>query len=494
MKRAIAAAFLALSAASVGICQSPQYETGDPAELRGLKKVFVTPGLDRGSQQKLKETITKKLRHIEFVLVPTDAELWLSLMLVPRVSRSRVPPNPNDPMRTHTETSDLVYEGIGRIFRVQSNQPPKLLQTFKGRSSDRKSLSAKFARDFINIYEAVNPDFKPAPTAEPVSRVEMPAAEQITKPAPIAADDAAGSDVEVLRVNTDLVSINVSILDRGSRYVSTLTRDAFSVFDQGTRQELSFFASVDEPFTVALLIDTSRSVTFKLRDIVNAANAFVDQLRPDDRLFVLTFDGGIREVVKTTRSEDVRGRGLSIEPVDASETLLYDAVSFALKERLNRIRGRKAIVILSDGVSSERAATFKSSIRDAEEAGALIYPIQFDTFSDATAPYKGPSAARTLNLYKLLYQKASTYLDELAEKTGGRRYRAVEVNDFPKAFASIVKELSSQYSLGFYPKPLPRHGDRRRIKVAVNMSNVVVRARRDYVFTTLTATSSSEKK
>jgi Ca-activated chloride channel family protein len=480
MKRTLIAAFFTLCVGTVAVCQSrePPYEKGDAAELRGVTKVFLTP--DRNSQKKIEETIKQRLPHLEFVSNPIDAEVWLSLALAPRFERSRVPPNPNDAVPIHWETSDLSYEAVGRILRIQRNQPPRLINLYKGRGSDRGTLSKNFAKDFVRIYEGANVGFKPALGTQPATRL-VPATKEI---GPSAAEEAASSDVEVLRVNTDLVSINVSVIDRNSRFISTLPKDAFSVYDKGVKQELSFFASIEEPFTVALLIDTSRSVKFKLQDIVNAANAFVEQLRPDDRLMVMTFDSGIREIVKTARSGDVRGQGFTVTFVDGSETLLYDTVSFAVKERLNRIRGRKAIIVLTDGVSSEGGATYKSSIRDAEEAGALVYAIQFDTYNDATEPFKGSSATRMWNLQKLLYRRASSYLEELASKTGGQRYRAGDVSDFPQAFRSIVKDLSSQYSLGFYPRPLPQHGERRRVKVAVNLPNVAVRARRDYIFTT----------
>ncbi len=380
----------------------------------------------------------------------------------------------------------MSYEAVGRILRLRRDAQARLINTYRGKGGDKGTLSKNFAKEFIRIYQGVNVNFRPTPGPQPALPEHATKAEAVGVRKADSGEEhfPATSDVEILRVNTDLVSINVSVIDRASRYVSTLPSDAFSVYDQGVKQELSFFASVDEPFTVALLIDTSRSVKFKLQDIVKAANSFVEELRPDDRLMVFTFDRGIREIVKTTRSEDVRGRGLSVTPVDGSETLLYDAVSFAIKERLNRIRGRKAIIVLTDGVSSEGSATYKTSIREAEEAGALIYPIQFDTYSDAVEPFKGPAASRMLNLTKLLYQRASSYLDELATKTGGRRYRATEVSDFPQAFAAIVKELRGQYSLGFYPRPLPRHGERRRVKVEVKMPNVAVRTRREYIFTT----------
>ena len=119
-----------------------------------------------------------------------------------------------------------------------------------------------------------------------------------------------------------------------------------------------------------------------------------------------------------------------------------------------------------------------------------MYAIQFEPYKEAMKHFMKPSVKATalekkeFQEFKLLHEKGSSYLEELARKTGGRSFKADVVKDFSEAFATIVKELSSQYSLGYYPQPLPKHGERRRIKVAVDLPNVGVRTRGDYIFTT----------
>ncbi|HKG14096.1 MAG TPA: VWA domain-containing protein, partial [Pyrinomonadaceae bacterium] len=191
--------------------------------------------------------------------------------------------------------------------------------------------------------------------------------------------EEVGED-EVVRVNTSLVTIPVSVLDRDGRFISGLRKEDFRIFEDGGEQQVSYFATTEEPFTVALVIDTSGSTRFKLEDIQDAAIAFLDQLRPDDKVVVISFDESVRVL-----SDATSDRGLLRNAVRRTRTgggtRLYDAVDLAIQQQLSRARGRKAIVLFTDGVdTASKNASFESTLGEAEELDALIYPIQYDTY------------------------------------------------------------------------------------------------------------------
>jgi Ca-activated chloride channel homolog len=201
------------------------------------------------------------------------------------------------------------------------------------------------------------------------------------------------SEGDIVRVNTTLVSIPVSVVDRDGKYIPNLRKEDFRVWEDGVEQQVAYFASTEKPFTVALVIDTSGSVRERLREIQDAAMSFVNDLRPNDRVMVVSFDDKIRFITSDPTSDRYAIRG-AIQQVQAgSGTRLYDAVDQVIN-RLNRIEGRKAIVLFTDGVdTTSKHETYESTVSEAEELDALIYPIEFDTFQD-TAGWPGSGRSR----------------------------------------------------------------------------------------------------
>lgn len=194
---------------------------------------------------------------------------------------------------------------------------------------------------------------------------------------------------EVVRVNTTLVTLPVSVMDRDGKYVPSITQDEFRIYEDGVEQKVAYFATVEKPFTVALVIDNSTSTRFKLEEIQDAAIAFVDQLRADDRVMVVAFTDKVSVLAEPT-SDRRRLRDAIRRTRNDGNTSLYDAVDFVIHQRFNRIEGRKAIVLFTDGVdTSSRHASYESNVRDAEELDALVYPIEYDTYEDTNAPDPG---------------------------------------------------------------------------------------------------------
>jgi Ca-activated chloride channel family protein len=190
------------------------------------------------------------------------------------------------------------------------------------------------------------------------------------------------SEGDIVRVNTTLVSLPVSVTDRDGKYIPNLRKEDFRIWEDGVEQRVAYFASTEKPFTVALVIDTSGSVRERLQEIQDAAMAFVNQLRSDDRVMVITFDDKIRVLTQATSDRyALRGAIQQVRPGDG--TRLYDAVDQVINQYFRNVEGRKAMVLFTDGVdTSSKRATYESTISEAEELDALIYPIEFDTAQD----------------------------------------------------------------------------------------------------------------
>jgi len=311
---------------------------------------------------------------------------------------------------------------------------------------------------------------------------------------------------DVVRIDTNLVTVPVSVFDRQGRLIPNLQRESFSVFEDGVEQQLKHFEPTEKPFTVALVLDTSGSTVFHLWEIKEAAIAFAKQLRPQDRVLVVTFNDLVMLLTEATSDLKVVTEVIQRGANTGFSTRLYDAVALVINERLNKIEGRKAIVLFTDGVDTRSyLATYQSTLREAEELDALIYAIQYDT-TDFVAATQTPSNDVTVltrrtpswpygTTLRIIngptipvpgtttgdYQLADRYLHQLSENTGALLYKANDRAQLATAFSKIAGELRSQYSLGYYPKIAAKSGERHLIKVRVNQPDLAVRARASYV-------------
>lgn len=330
----------------------------------------------------------------------------------------------------------------------------------------------------------------PPPPAAPVLKTVTPT---ITTPAakPVEEKEPEFDENDVVRVSTSLITVPTEVLDRNGRYIGNLKKDDFRIYENGVEQQLAYFASVEQPFTVALLLDVSGSTQSQLQAIRAAANTFIKRLRPNDRLLLVSFDGKINVLTEAVTLTDLRKTKLRLDAINDG-TLLYDTVGFVLNQRLASLPGRKAIVLMTDGVDNgSKKASLRQNLRDADEANVIIYTVQYNTLPQLPerlsqiANLKAREHVRTKMIRD--YSVGSTYLESLAEKTGGRIYRADDLADVPQAFTAITDELGRQYSLGYYPKGQAQPGEKRDIRVKTKVPNLVVRARESYVATAANA-------
>jgi len=356
-------------------------------------------------------------------------------------------------------------------------------------------------------------------TDQPVLRGAYPNSQKPTDSK--TAEPSAPQEVEagdIIKVDTTLVTIPVSVMDRDGRYVPNLRKEDFRLWEDGVEQDVAFFSSVDKPFSVVLMLDTSPSTQFRLEDIEEAAISFVNQLRPDDRVMVVSFNGEINVLADFTSDRVKLDRAIRRAHTDDG-TRLYDAVDAVINRELSKVQGRKAIVLFTDGVdTTSRRATYESNLQDAQELDALIYSVQYDTSGDVAGvtfpdpndvfgqilggifgggrrsgggyPRGGGGYPRGGGGYprggargtgRSDYELADQYLREIADSTGGRQYHADSLQNMSLAFAKVAEELRRQYSVGYYPKRPGQPGERRQIKVRANEPNLAVRSRDSYV-------------
>ena len=306
---------------------------------------------------------------------------------------------------------------------------------------------------------------------------------------------------DVIRVDTSLVMVPVTVLDRNGRYVPLLRRENFRVHENGVEQKIAYFATTNAPFSVVLLIDTSGSTQFRLDDIQDAAIKFVDKLKPSDSVMVMAFDDRVQVMCKATTDRNVITKAIRRTRTGGG-TRLYDAVADILTKQLQTVPGRKAVVLFTDGVdTTSYRASYDTTIRLAEESDAPIYVVDYDT-SGSGSIYGGggiplPGGRGTVLGLPLPrpgipgttggatvgdYKRAVKYLHALSDATGGRFYSGDSLFGIAQAFTWIAEELGRQYSLGYYPSTAGKNGERRQIKVKVTEADLVVKARDSYIY------------
>jgi len=316
------------------------------------------------------------------------------------------------------------------------------------------------------------------------------------------------TSLDVIRVDSNLVSVPVIVSDREGRYIPNLTLEKFKLFDNDSEQKISYFDAAAEPLNVALLLDTSRSTEGVLDEIKKGAKSFIKELRPQDRAMIVTFDYEIHRLSGLTDDRKVLEKAIKEAKVGQYVgTTLNDCVSQVANEDFKSVTGRKAIILLSDGDDHGSVLSQDELLKDESESDAMIYSIYYasdfrgfrrrpnhDRFPgpgrfpgrfpggrpfpilppDGAAPQRPGRGRRRDDRYR-----GPEFLRELSEVTSGRYYES-ERTDLEKTFGLIAEELRHQYRLGFYPAELEKDGTVHLLKVKVDSTDVAVRARQQY--------------
>jgi VWFA-related protein len=297
--------------------------------------------------------------------------------------------------------------------------------------------------------------------------------------------ETAPADPETLRIETTLVIVPAMAMDKDGKYLPGLTITDFQVYEDNVKQEISDFGGAETPIHVALVLDVSGSTRFRLEDIQDAAMDFVDQLRPQDHVMVVSFDQQVRVEAEFTNERDKLMRAI-MRTRTGGGTRVQDALDLTLTERLDKIQGRKAIVVFTDGVdTSSRLASWQDVTERVEESDVIVYPVRYNTQTDMTSLFMtspAPPNVRSAASDRIVkdYEHAAQMLKTLAEVSGGRYYAVETIGDTKQAFAKIAEELRRCYWLGYYPANTARDGKYRKISVTVGKPGAVLRARQGY--------------
>ncbi len=279
----------------------------------------------------------------------------------------------------------------------------------------------------------------------------------------------------VISVNVDLVNVLFTVRDRRGGYVKDLRKEDFEILENGRKQEIRQFArDLDTPLVVSILIDTSGSVAQVLPEEQAAARKFLKEvMRPTDKALLASFSSHIAVWQDLTSSLPQLNEALDktadpIDPRKAGEfrarggTLLFDSVSLVAREKLRKQPGRKAMIILTDGLDNGSIATANSASKDAIESDTVIFGIHYE----ADRLQKDSSGLAALR--------------KLTEPTGGRTFHVDDENKLDAIFADIQEEMRSQYAIGFKPPDEVRDGSFRKLEVRSRKSGMKVTTRSGY--------------
>ncbi len=286
--------------------------------------------------------------------------------------------------------------------------------------------------------------------------------------APLTAQDQD----RTFRAGVDIVSLNVTVTDPGSRYIVDLDQKDFSVFEDGVKQDLTFFNRKQQPIALSLLLDSSASMEGRIATLQAAAANFVRRLQPGDLAQIIDFDSRV-EIRQgfTGRQEDLEA---AIRQTAAGgSTSLHNAIYIALKE-LKKIQAktddevrRQALIVFSDGEDTSSLVSFDEVLDLAKRSETAIYTITLQADTPSATQHRG-------------FQEAEFVMKQLALETGGRAFTARRVEDLTGVYGEIANELASQYVLGYTSKNQIRNGAWRRIVVQIARANAIPRTKKGY--------------
>jgi VWFA-related protein len=289
--------------------------------------------------------------------------------------------------------------------------------------------------------------------------------------------------LDTIRIDSDLVNLNLSVVNRKpAPGIPLLDRKDFAVFEDGVPQEISFFASVDTPFDLVLLLDLSASTSNKIGLIRKSAKRFVDAARPSDRIAIFIFTSEIFVVSKFT--SDHKALKKSIDDIEDpfGGTNFWDALRFVLDHVVGQSRvesRRSAVVVMTDGVDNAlpdaegegSATSFEDLLKIIQRSDTIVLPIYLDTEKELNKNGQLTQA----------YTLARQQLGLIAAESGNEVYQARKLKDLEGVYEQVIRDLSTVYSVGYRPVNVVRDGSWRAVSVQlIGHPELAVRTRRGY--------------
>jgi Ca-activated chloride channel family protein len=312
----------------------------------------------------------------------------------------------------------------------------------------------------------------PTPQSGPGRRIAPqlgePPPPPVLKPKPTPTPDPTTAEIsegERLTINTELVTLNVRVIDRNNRPINNIGKDEFRVLEDGVPQSIFSFTEEEVPVIYGLAVDTSGSLRPAFEQVINAAKAIINSNKKGDETFLERFISSdkIETVQDFTSSKDALMDGLDTLYIEGGQTAVIDGVYLAAehvaeyKKGSNDDRRRRALIVVTDG--EDRASYYPEAdlFRRLREEDVQIYVIGFVNELDAE---KGL-------IRKSPRDKAVTLINRIATETGGRAFFPQSISELPEVANQIVRDLRTQYVISYDPTNKAHDGTYRAIKVNV---------------------------
>jgi VWFA-related protein len=366
---------------------------------------------------------------------------------------------------------------ISSGFTEKPRAADRQWQVRLGSGDERRTLDAQTETGHLT--------FSPAPSQDAVnSPPELKGANGVRAGTPANPNQPAELDEgDVIRTDSQLVTLNMSVIDRGTnRGLKGLRQPDFHLCEDGQEQPILAFESSSAPFDLVLLMDLSGSTKDVVKLIRAAALRFVEAARPTDRIAVITFAADARVVSDLTSDRDLLRERINSIDTERGDTRLYDATAFAMKEVSKDLKKsrRTAIIVMSDGldgtipgVSGQYGSQlpYQDALRAVQEFDGVMYMVWLNTYYVALDPRDTQPEA---------FDAGHDRMKEMAEHGGGIFYEVERLEDLAGAYDQVVADLGTVYSLAYRPSNRNRDGKWRAIKITVNRPNAVARGKRGY--------------
>lgn len=291
----------------------------------------------------------------------------------------------------------------------------------------------------------------------------------ILKPKPTPTPDASTAEIDegsTLRINADLVTLNVRVIDRNNRPINGIRQDEFKVYEDGVLQPIFSFTQEEVPVIYGMAVDTSGSLRGAFDQVINAAKTIIESNKPGDETFLERFISSdkIETIQDFTSSKEALMDGLDTLYIEGGQTAVHDGVFLAAehiaqyKKGTGDDRRRRALIVITDGENRASYYSEEQLFRNLREQDVQIYVIGFVNELDAE---------RTL-IRKSPRGKAVDLINKLASETGGRAFFPTSLSELPSIANEIVRDMRTQYVISYDPTNKTHDGSYRAIRVVVN--------------------------
>lgn len=372
--------------------------------------------------------------------------------------------------------------GNADITAVQGTTKP--LQTRIGNGGRKIDIQTKTGEiRLANTSPGAETAADPVPTTQPELIGTNNPKPPVGTPAEAVNNNDEIAEGDVIRVDSQLVTLNISVIDRSTnRGLLGLGQSDFKLLEDGQEQRIVQFESSSAPFDLMLLIDLSGSTREVVKLIRAAALRFVAAARPADRIGIITFAGEPKLVSELTADRELLRQRIETIDTARGDTKLYDATNFAMEEVLKESKKsrRTAIVLMSDGldgtipgVSGQQGSrqTYPETLRNIQEFDGVLYTLWLNTEYEAMSP---------LDTQPEAFDAGHDRMKEMADAGGGVFYEVERLTDLAGAYEQVVADLGTMYSLAYQPSNSTRDGRWRAIRIGVNRANAVPRGKRGY--------------